>query len=146
MKIIESKVYTSKLSIKHVASAKEIISKINETIPIEPIGPLYEGEVAKRYRQTNGPGEIGIISSVTNPFCGACTRLRLSPEGRLYTCLFGTKGTDLRSPMRDGASDRELVEIICNTWHKRNDRYSETRNFNADKTNNKKVEMYHIGG
>lgn len=133
-------------NMKHVVPAKDIISKINETIPVKPIKAQYHGEVAKRYREINGPGEIGVITSVTNPFCGGCTRLRLSPEGSLYTCLFGTRGTDLRGPIRDGASDQELVEIISNTWRMRNDRYSETRNINADKTNDKKVEMYHIGG
>ena len=133
-------------NMKHVVPGSEIVAKINETIPIEPIGPLYKGEVAKRYRQKNGTGEIGIIASVTNPFCGDCTRLRLSPEGSLYTCLFGSKGTDLRTPLRDGASDLELVEIISNTWLNRNDRYSETRSVNASTGNNKKVEMYHIGG
>lgn len=133
-------------NMKHVVPGNEIVAKINETIPIEPIGPLYKGEVAKRYRQKNGTGEIGIIASVTNPFCGDCTRLRLSPEGSLYTCLFGSKGTDLRTPLRDGASDPELVEIISNTWLSRNDRYSETRSVNASNSNNKKVEMYHIGG
>ncbi len=131
---------------KHVVPADEIISKINETIPIELIEPLYPGEVARRYRPTNGNGEIGIIASVTQPFCGACTRLRLSPEGKLYTCLFGTKGTDLRTPLRNGASDSEIIAIISNTWKTRDDRYSETRNTNSVKSNLKKVEMYHIGG
>ena len=133
-------------NMKHVVSAKEIISQIKQTIPIEPLEPLYEGEVAKRYRQINGTGEIGIIASVTNPFCGACTRLRLSPEGSLYTCLFGTTGTDLRTPIRNGASDQELVELISTTWYNRNDQYSQTRNINPTENTNKKVEMYHIGG
>ena len=133
-------------NMKHVVSAKEIISQIKQTIPIEPLEPLYEGEVAKRYRQINGTGEIGIIASVTNPFCGACTRLRLSPEGSLYTCLFGTTGTDLRTPIRNGASDQELVELISTTWYNRNDQYSQTRNTNPAENTNKKVEMYHIGG
>ena len=131
---------------KHVVCAKAIISQIKQTIPIEPLEPLYEGEVAKRYRQINGTGEIGIIASVTNPFCGACTRLRLSPEGSLYTCLFGTTGTDLRTPIRNGASDQELVELISTTWYNRNDQYSQTRNINPTENTNKKVEMYHIGG
>lgn len=128
----------------HVVSAKEIVERINTELPLEPIGENYYGEVAKRYRYQDGGGEIGLITSVSQPFCGACTRMRLSPEGEIFTCLFGTKGTSLRDPMRDGATDDEIEQIIRNTWGNRIDRYSELRTSMTKPR--EKVEMYHIGG
>jgi len=103
--------------------------------------------VAERYRFLDGAGEIGFISSVSEPFCGSCTRARLSSDGRLYTCLFATTGMDLRTPLRAGASDAELIEIIRGVWKARTDRYSEQRaNLRAGEHPLRKVEMYYIGG
>jgi cyclic pyranopterin phosphate synthase len=132
----------------HVVSAAEIVEKINAEMPCEPAEPNYRGEVANRYRYKDGGGEFGVIASVTQPFCGDCTRLRLSPEGQIFTCLFGARGTDLRSPLRDGATDDELEAIIRRTWGKRTDRYSEERSSMTEelRRQRKKVEMYHIGG
>lgn len=127
-----------------VVTADEIVAIIDAAMPLEEIEGNYYGEVARRYRYRDGGGEIGLITSVTKPFCGACTRMRLSAEGGIYTCLFASQGTDLRTPMRDGASDDELEQIIRNTWGKRIDRYSELR-FSMTRSPNK-VEMYHIGG
>lgn len=135
-------------NMQDVVTAKEIIERIDAVLPLEPIDSNYHGEVAERYRFKEGNGEIGVIASVTRPFCGACSRLRLSPEGKLFTCLFGIEGFDLREPMRAGASDEELTGMIQNVWHKRTDRYSEIRTelTEAQKDERKKVEMYHIGG
>ena len=100
-----------------------------------------------RYRYRDGGGEIGVIASVTKPFCGDCSRLRLSSDGEIYTCLFGVKGTDLRGPIRDGATDKELEAIIRGTWAVRTDRYSEERSAMTEELRTRrKVEMYHIGG
>ncbi|MXY46149.1 MAG: GTP 3',8-cyclase MoaA [Chloroflexi bacterium] len=131
-----------------VVPAEEIVARIDAEIPLEPAESNYRGEVASRYRFKDGSGEIGVIASVTQPFCGDCTRLRLSPEGTLFTCLFGVNGTDLRTPMRDGADDAELINIIRGTWSVRTDRYSEERSSMTDELRSlrKKVEMYHIGG
>lgn len=129
-----------------VVPADEIIERIDRELPLELIEENYHGEVAKRYRFRDGEGgEIGLITSVTKPFCGACTRMRLSPEGQLYTCLFGTKGADVKTPLRDGATDEELAAFITGIWGKRTDRYSEER-FDQTKQRDPKVEMYHIGG
>jgi GTP 3',8-cyclase len=110
-----------------VVTAAEIVDMISAEVPLEPIGANYVGEVAKRWRYTDGSGEIGIISSVSQPFCGDCSRARLSTEGKLVTCLFAADGLDLRGPMRDGASDDELKELIAGCWSLRRDRYSEQR-------------------
>ena len=127
-----------------VTPADEIIARIDAEMPLEPVGSGYRGEVALRYRYRDGGGEVGVIASVTRPFCGDCTRLRLSPEGRLVTCLFATLGTDLRGPVRSGASDADLEQLIRGVWSVREDRYSEQR---ASMTEpREKVEMYHIGG
>ena len=127
-----------------VTPADEIVARIDAEMPLEPVGSGYRGEVALRYRYRDGGGEVGVIASVTRPFCGDCTRLRLSPEGRLVTCLFATLGTDLRGPVRSGASDVELERLIRGVWAVREDRYSEQR---ASMTEpREKVEMYHIGG
>ena len=132
-------------AMEHVVSADEIISRIDAEMPLEPVPPNYPGEVARRYRFRDGSGEIGVIASVTKPFCGNCTRLRLSPEGSLFTCLFAAAGTDLRAPLRAGASDDELEQIVHGVWTRRADRYSELRSALAE-PRQRKVEMYHIGG
>lgn len=131
----------------HVVPADEIISKIDAALPLEPIGREYASETALRYAYRDGGGEIGVIASVTRPFCGACSRLRISPEGQLYTCLFATHGTDLRTALRAGASDDELMKIIGGTWSNRTDRYSEERGQQAsDDDDSDRIEMYYIGG
>ena len=127
-----------------VVSADEIVEMIDREMPLEPIDGGYRGEVASRYRYRDGEGEVGVIASVTKPFCGDCTRLRLSPEGRLVTCLFAAVGKDLREPMRSGATDGELAAIITGAWRSRDDRYSEIRTSLTEPV--EKVEMYHIGG
>ena len=128
-----------------VVSADEIVSRIAAAMPLEPVESNYRGEVALRYRYRDGGGEVGVIASVTKPFCGDCTRLRLSPEGRVYTCLFASVGNDLRGPMRDGVTDDGLAAIIGGAWAARTDRYSEERASMTEPVQ-KKVEMYHIGG
>ena len=129
----------------HVVPAEEIVAMIDAEMPLEPIDSNYRGEVALRYRYRDGGGEIGVIASVTKPFCGDCTRLRLSAEGRIYTCLFANVGTDLRDPMRAGATDEDLESLVRGTWAVRVDRYSEERT-SATEPRREKVEMYHIGG
>jgi cyclic pyranopterin phosphate synthase len=130
---------------KHVVPAKEIIERIHQHFPLERASRNYFGEVANRYRYQDGQGEIGLIASVTQPFCGSCTRMRLSPEGMLYTCLFATTGTDLKTPLRDGASDDEIEAIVRDTWGNRIDRYSEER-ARGKSQDGDKIEMYYIGG
>jgi GTP 3',8-cyclase len=127
-----------------VVPAAEIVETIETEFPLEPLGPNYPGEVARRWRYRDGAGEIGVIASVTQPFCGTCTRARLSAEGRLYTCLFALRGHDLRALVRGGASDEELHEAIGTTWRGRADRYSELRS--AQTADLPKVEMSYIGG
>jgi len=131
-----------------VVPAAEIVEAINAEMPLEPVAGNYFGEVARRYRYADGEGEIGLISSVTQPFCGSCTRMRLSPEGQIFTCLFAIEGASLRDPLRAGASDDELEAIIRATWGDRIDRYSEIRSSLTQEVRDrrKKVEMYHIGG
>ena len=134
----------NKWNMAQVVPAAEIIDRIHAVLPLEPIAPNYMGEVARRYRYVDGGGEIGLIASVTQPFCGDCTRARLSTDGKLYTCLFASKGTDLRDDLRDGASDAALRDKIIHTWTHRNDRYSETRFAHTPEA--RKIEMYQIGG
>ena len=138
-----------------VVPASEILELIGAEFPVEPISPNYRGEVASRYRYTDGEGEIGIISSVSVPFCGDCSRARLSTDGKLFTCLFASVGTDLKTPMRSGATDDELAEIIARVWKNRDDRYSELRSRDTefagvagegDGQKRDRVEMYYIGG
>jgi cyclic pyranopterin phosphate synthase len=127
-----------------VVPAAELVAAIDAEMPLEPVAANYPGEVATRWRYRDGSGEIGVISSVSQPFCGACTRARLSAEGLLFTCLFGVRGTDLRGPLRAGAGEDELAEIVRSTWERRADRYSELR---SDATRDlPRVEMSHIGG
>ena len=127
-----------------VVPARQIVEMIDAEMSIEPIEPNYEGEVANRYRYRDGSGEIGIIASVTQPFCGSCTRARLSADGSLYTCLFATVGHDLRAAIRNGASEDDLSSMIAGVWARRGDRYSEIRS--AATTSLPKVEMSFIGG
>lgn len=127
-----------------VVSAQTLLDAIQAQWPLEPVQPSHPGEVATRYRYVDGAGEVGIIASVTRPFCGGCTRARLSSEGILYTCLFAAQGTDLRQPLRTGATDEEMTDVIEGVWTHRRDRYSELR---TDETHKRtKVEMSHIGG
>jgi GTP 3',8-cyclase len=128
-----------------VVSSRETREKIEAVFPLEPVTPGYDGEVALRYRFTDGQGEIGFISSVSQPFCGGCSRIRLSADGKLYTCLFAGTGFDLRGPLRGGANDEELLSMIENLWRGRADRYSEERSLQTG-AHREKVEMYHIGG
>jgi GTP 3',8-cyclase len=127
-----------------VVSAAEIVGAIDAAFPLEPVEPAYRGEVARRWRYADGAGEIGVIASVTQPFCGDCTRSRLSAEGRIYTCLFATRGHDLRALLRSGAGDEVLHQRIGRVWARRADRYSEIR---SERTVDlPKVEMSYIGG
>lgn len=130
----------------HVVPANEIVRIISAEMPIEPIERHHKGEVANRYRYLDGDGEFGIIASVTQPFCGNCTRARLSAEGKIYTCLFSGIGHDLKEPLRTGASDEELLRMIAKIWNYRMDRYSEERTSQTEMLTQKKVEMYQIGG
>lgn len=127
-----------------VVPSREIIERISAHYPLEPADPNYVGEVAARWRYTDGSGEVGVISSVTQAFCSTCTRIRLSTEGKLYTCLFAQAGHDLRDLLRGGASDAELDEAIARVWLARDDRYSEIRTENTAKQ--RKIEMSYIGG
>ncbi|MFQ5415727.1 MAG: GTP 3',8-cyclase MoaA [Myxococcota bacterium] len=136
--------------LSNVVTAEEIVERIDAVFPLEPLAPSYHGEVASRYRYKDGSGEIGVISSVSQPFCGSCTRARLTIDGSLVTCLFATGGMDLRTPMRAGAGDDELRDLIRGVWLVRSDRYSEERAGITDSEGNvkprPKIEMYHIGG
>ncbi len=127
-----------------VVPAAEIVRAIEAAFPIEPIAPNYRGEVANRYRYVDGGGEFGVIASVTQPFCGDCSRARLSSEGLLYTCLFASTGRDVRALLRGGASDAEVAGFIGGVWRARDDRYSELRT--DETTRLPKIEMSHIGG
>lgn len=136
-----------------VVSAAQIRDTIQSEFPIEPVDPNYPGEVANRWQYQDQAGEIGIISSVTQPFCGSCTRARLSAEGFLYTCLFASGGHNLRQFLRDGFSDQVIHQAIASIWSQRDDRYSELRTLesadgkpNRATTNQAKVEMSYIGG
>ncbi|MEA3140725.1 MAG: 3,8-cyclase [Gammaproteobacteria bacterium] len=132
---------------KMVVPSRELAARINERWPMHPISENYRGEVAQRWRFDDGGGEVGFISSVSQPFCGACSRARLSSEGQFYTCLFANHGTDLRAPMREGVDDVELLRIIRSAWVGRADRYSELRDeLRRDSPETKKIEMYYIGG
>lgn len=129
---------------EQVVSGAEIAERVAGEFPLEPVDANYFGEVAARYRYADGAGEIGLITSVSAPFCGSCTRARLSADGRLYACLFAADGLDLRGPLRDGADDAQVLALITGAWRRRDDRYSELRA--AAGRRGDKVEMYHIGG
>ncbi len=130
-----------------VVPAVEVIQRINAEMPLEPADSNYRGEVANRYRYRDGTGEIGVIASVTQPFCADCTRARLSTDGKIYTCLFANRGADLRDEMRAGATDDQLCDLLTRVWGLRADRYSEERTELAPLQNDRrKIEMYQIGG
>jgi GTP 3',8-cyclase len=130
-----------------VVPSAELLAQIHARWPVTPAAGRYRGEVAERYTYDDGAGEIGFVSSVSAPFCGDCNRARLSSEGVLYTCLFASKGLDLRSPMRAGATDAELLDLMRNAWAHRADRYSELRGeLRAREAPLRKVEMHYIGG
>jgi cyclic pyranopterin phosphate synthase len=136
--------HTNGWRMNDVVPAKEIIRTIDAELPLEPSEPNYRGEVAGRWRYKDGKGEVGVIASVTQPFCRDCHRARLSAEGKLYTCLFATDGHDFRSLLRGGASDEEISKTIVQLWARRADRYSEIRS--EATVDLPKVEMSHIGG
>jgi cyclic pyranopterin phosphate synthase len=129
-----------------VVASKELADSISARWPLEPVERNYRGEVAERYAFKDGQGEVGFISSVTQPFCGDCSRARLSSDGVLYTCLFATQGTSIRNVLRAGASDEQLTELIRKVWTARTDRYSEQRAALRQGADQPKVEMYYIGG
>jgi cyclic pyranopterin phosphate synthase len=129
-----------------VVPAAEIVERVAAAFPVEPAQAQYRGEVAKRWRYLDGKGEIGIIASVTQPFCGDCTRSRVSAEGKLYTCLFAVRGHDLRALLRSGATDEELSARLADIWKVRGDRYSELRSQGLTVDDEAKVEMSYIGG
>jgi len=135
---------TNGWQMENVVTSKEVIERINAELPVEPLSPNYRGEVAERWRYCDGSGEIGVISSISQPFCGDCTRARLSPEGELYTCLFGVRGHDFRALLREGKSDDEIAAFLASVWRVRDDRYSEIRTEATARL--PKVEMSHIGG
>jgi cyclic pyranopterin phosphate synthase len=127
-----------------VVPGSEVVRAINSELPLEPVEPAYAGEVAKRWRYADGGGEIGVITSVTQPFCGDCSRARLSADGALYSCLFAAQGTDLRALLRAGATDEVIEAAIRGVWGRRNDRYSELRSSEAIRL--QRIEMSYIGG
>ncbi|MED2846189.1 GTP 3',8-cyclase MoaA [Bacillus toyonensis] len=129
-----------------VISKQEIVNTIREVMPLERIEANYPGEVATRYRYIGSDEEIGIISSVTDSFCSSCTRARISAEGKLYTCLFASKGNDLRALLRSGDTDEEITAVIHDIWNNREDRYSDERLSHTNKKTMPKIEMSHIGG
>jgi cyclic pyranopterin phosphate synthase len=133
--------------LEQVVPSRDLLKVIHAKWPLRAVGRQYPGEVARRYQYLDGKGEIGFISSVTEPFCGACSRARLSAEGMLYTCLFANTGTSLRDPLRNGADDVELAGILRTVWLAREDRYSELRGPGKNELPLvNKVEMYRIGG
>jgi cyclic pyranopterin phosphate synthase len=130
-----------------VVPSKDLVAQISQRWPLVPLEREYRGEVAQRYGFADGSGEVGFISSVTQPFCGDCSRARLSSDGVVYTCLFGTHGTSLRDVLRGGATDEELLEILRKVWLGRSDRYSELRaDLRKRQGDDRKVEMFYIGG
>jgi cyclic pyranopterin phosphate synthase len=136
--------HTNGWRLDDVVPAAEIVEMINEEFPLEPVDPSYRGEVARRWRYADGAGEVGVIASVTQPFCGDCTRARISADGQLYTCLFAVRGHDLRGLVRSGASAEALITQVADLWTRRNDRYSELRT--AKTVALPKIEMSYIGG
>jgi cyclic pyranopterin phosphate synthase len=132
-----------------VIPSSEVVRRIAAEMPLEAIGANYAGETAARWRYADGSGEVGMISSVTQAFCSDCSRIRLSTEGKLYTCLFATRGHDLRALLREGRSDLEIQSAIAQLWSRRADRYSETRTINTEGLSRgaaRKIEMSYIGG
>src|SRR5450432_4294065 len=130
-----------------VVPSRELAARIHERWPMQPVSQNYQGEVAQRWRFDDGAGEVGFISSVSQPFCGACSRARLSSEGKFYTCLFATQGLDLRAPLRAGTNDADMLQLIRGVWGARTDRYSELREeLRRTSPAAKKIEMNYIGG
>ncbi|EOG8709725.1 TPA: GTP 3',8-cyclase MoaA [Bacillus paranthracis] len=132
--------------LKEVVSKQEIVNMIHQVMPLERIEANYAGEVATRYRYIGSDEEIGVISSVTDSFCSSCTRARISAEGKLYTCLFASKGNDLRELLRSDYTDEEITDVVRDIWNNREDRYSDERLSNSNKKAMPKIEMSHIGG
>jgi len=130
---------------ERVVPSQQLLERIAARWPLSALDPAYTGEVARRYAFEDGGGELGFISSVTQPFCGDCSRARLSSDGKFYSCLFAADGTDLRAPLRGGASDEELLALIRGAWEQRSDRYSELRD-NLRARGVQHVEMNHVGG
>ncbi len=130
-----------------VVPSAELIDQISDQWKIEPVAKDYPGEVADRYRYADGAGEIGFVSSISQPFCRPCNRSRLSADGKLYTCLFATEGTDFRALVRNGASDNEIHDALCSVWSARSDQYSQLRwGGNTKQESKHKIEMFYIGG
>jgi cyclic pyranopterin phosphate synthase len=136
--------HTNGWRLDDVVPAAELVRRIDDAFPLEPVEAAYRGEVARRYRYRDGAGEIGVIASVTQPFCGDCTRARISADGKLYTCLFAARGHDLRKLLRAGATDDDLAAELAGIWGARDDRYSELRS--AETADLERVEMSYIGG
>jgi GTP 3',8-cyclase len=135
---------TNHWSQSQVVPSREVVSRISAVWPLEPVEPAYRGEVASRYRYADGAGEIGIVSSVTEPFCRDCNRARLSADGKLFTCLFASAGSDLLGLVRSGSSDEEIFRRVASIWSQRKDRYSDERA--GITAGREKVEMSYIGG
>ena len=132
---------------EQVVPTTEVFRVINKVFPLIPKEKSYFGEVATRFEYADGSGEVGFISSVTRPFCKSCNRIRLSSDGKLFTCLFANRGVDIRTPLRNGATDQELKKLVVLTWQQRIDRYSEMRaSRSPSEISNQKIEMYQIGG
>ncbi|MGC4089938.1 MAG: hypothetical protein QM756_19035 [Polyangiaceae bacterium] len=135
---------TNGWKLEQVLSARDIVELIGREFPLQPLEQNYAGEVARRFRYADGAGEVGVIASVTQPFCGDCQRLRLSSDGKLYTCLFARQGHDLRERLRAGDSDEHIESLLRAIWQRRDDRYSELR---SERTRGlPRVEMSYIGG
>lgn len=139
---------TNGWKLDEVVPSADIVSAIDAEMPLEPVDPDYPGEVSARWRYRDGDGEIGVISSVTEAFCGTCTRMRISSEGKLFTCLFADRGHDLRALMRGGCTDEELTTVLAVLWRARTDRYSELRSSQTPGVagHRRKIEMSYIGG
>jgi cyclic pyranopterin phosphate synthase len=140
---------TNGWKMEQVVPSAEVIARIDAELPLEGVAPSYDGETSVRWRYQDGSGEIGVISSVTQSFCHSCTRVRVSTEGKLYTCLFATAGHDLRALIRGGCSDEQLSTVMSHIWRERTDRYSELRSAKTSAlaaTGEKKIEMSYIGG
>jgi cyclic pyranopterin phosphate synthase len=133
-------------SAEQVLPARELLARIGARWPLQPLPGRYRGEVAQRWTYADGAGEIGVIASVSAPFCGDCTRARLSSDGMLYTCLFASAGTDLKGPLRAGADDAALAGLVDGIWRARGDRYSEERSARRAAVDPRRIEMYYIGG
>jgi len=136
--------HTNGWRLDEVVPAADVVAAIDAVMPLEPVPPNYPGEVAERWRYRDGTGEVGVIASVSEPFCGDCTRARLSADGELYTCLFGVHGHDFRALLREGRSDAEIEAFLSSVWRSRDDRYSELRT--ASTSHLPKVEMFALGG